>query len=301
MPPVEYPSQSMLLQEEVPHVHWPPYYPPEAYTTLFSGEQQYGESSFREPSPEVYHIPDPQIAPFQFSSSSLSAALSDPPRPPPPLPPLSAFNTPELVIHDIPNDTERQPSLSPLSQCNVMPEMSEDTPMSLAGYTEGAIGQGSVPQLPYTPELFNNLRQLSDCEVYSSSPFMASSDILRSHDQSYIWKPRGIPDADYDSPRSTFNGAVLYDVHDDFSSASSTPYIFSPSSLSPGPSPLPATLLELPNTEQPSSTSLLFSPPNEHRPPSVRRPRKNTSRKANPTLKVPAAPRLSSTLALSKE
>lgn len=300
---MEHPFQSVLLQEEVPHTHWPPYYPPEAYTTLFDDDHQPAESTFREPSPEVLHIPDPQIAPFQFSSSSLSAALSDPPRPPPPLPPLSAFNTPELLVYDIPNDAERQPSLSPLSQCDVIPEMSEDTLMTLGSYTEGAIEQGSqisVPQLPFTPDLFNTLRQLSDCEVYTASPFMVSSNVLRSHDSSYIWKPRGIP-ADYDSPRSTFNGSILYEAHDDFSSASSTPYLYSTSPLSPGTSPLPATLLDLPNTEQPSSTSLLFSPPNEHRPPSIRRPRKHTSRKSKPTLKPPVTTRLSSTLPLSSE
>ncbi|KAF5392486.1 hypothetical protein D9757_002205 [Collybiopsis confluens] len=50
-----------------------PYYPPESYP-LFSPEETQG--SFREPSPQAPSIPIP--APFQYSSSSLSAALEEP-------------------------------------------------------------------------------------------------------------------------------------------------------------------------------------------------------------------------------
>ncbi|PPQ92695.1 hypothetical protein CVT25_014002 [Psilocybe cyanescens] len=298
---VEEPFPIIQSQEAPLHVHWPPYYPPEAYTTFPVEEENTGEVSFREPSPEVLQIPDPKIAPFQFSSSSLLTALSDPPRPHAPLPPISAVNTPELIQHDIPNESERQPSLSPLSQCNGIPEMN-DILMSLDDYTQGSIEQlpleVSVSQLVYDSESFNNLRQFTDSDIYTASPFSIPTEITRT--EPYLWKPRGIPEF-YDSPHSAFGGSILYE---DYSSASSTPFVFS-SSLSPTSSPLPATLLDLPNTEQPTSNSLLFSPANDPRTTAtaanVRRPRKNTSRKTKPTLKVPVATRLSSTLPLSSD
>ncbi|KAH0590307.1 hypothetical protein H2248_000466 [Termitomyces sp. 'cryptogamus'] len=62
-----------------------PYYPPEAYP-CFSGEEDSAHHRpFRSPTPDVPHI-TPDVAPFQFSSSSLCAALSATPQVPEPLP-----------------------------------------------------------------------------------------------------------------------------------------------------------------------------------------------------------------------
>ncbi|KDR84868.1 hypothetical protein GALMADRAFT_217949 [Galerina marginata CBS 339.88] len=293
---------SQLPREEPTQVHWPPYYPPEAYPTFPIDEDHRPSHLFRDPTPEALDIPDPKVAPFQFSSSSLSAALSDPPRPPPPLPPVSVFSTPELLIHDIQTDTERQPSLSPLSQCNGIPEMN-DILMPLDGCGQLAMDQ---TQIPYESDTFHSfpLRQPSDPVYYSASPISITSEISRTTLDPLInfsfWKPR-MMEYDFDSPRSAFDGSLFNDGHDELSSSSSTPYIFS-SSLSPTSSPLPTSLLDLPNAEQPSSSSLLFSPANDVSPGNTRRPRKTTSsRKPKPTIKVPVATRLSSTLPLSTD
>lgn len=78
-----------VFQVDVLHQqpHWPPYYPPEAYSYLSPEEITTPDSGFREPTPEIVSH-SPHEAPFNFSSSSLSAALSDPPRIPVALPPI---------------------------------------------------------------------------------------------------------------------------------------------------------------------------------------------------------------------
>jgi hypothetical protein len=82
--------QPMSFQVDVLHQepHWPPYYPPEAYSYLSQEENSTPDSGFRVPTPEVVSH-SPHEAPFNFSSSSLSAALSDPPRIPMALPPVA--------------------------------------------------------------------------------------------------------------------------------------------------------------------------------------------------------------------
>ncbi|KAH9487048.1 Transcription factor MYB3R-4 [Psilocybe cubensis] len=297
---VEEPLPVAQFQEAPAHVQWPPYYPPEAYPTFPVDGESSGDIVFREPSPEVVQQPDPKVAPFQFSSSSLLTALSDPPRPHAPLPPISAVNTPELVQYDIPNESERQPSLSPLSQCNAIPDMN-DILMSLEDYTQGSIAQlpseNSASQITYDIESYNKLPQFTFGDIYTASPFTIPTELSRP--EHYNFKPVHIPKL-FDSPHSIYGG-VLYE---ETSSASSTPYVLS-SSLSPTSSPLPATLLDLPNSEQPSSNSLLFSPADGPRTTSmsagIRRSRKNTSRKNKPIIKVQVTTRLSSTLPLSSD
>lgn len=287
--------EPLLPTEDTLNVHWPPYpyYPPEAYPTFSIDEEPRTQRPFREPTPETLNIPDPIVAPFQFSSSSLSAALSDPPRPPPPLPPVSTFNTPELLVQDIPNDPDRQPSLSPLSQCNEM----DDISMSLEDYSQDSMGQQSsktsLSQLPpYETDAFH-FGHFTDYALSSSaSPISTQPELARTLDPLRLtfWKPRGQLDEFY-SP-SVINDAEL-------SSASSTPFIFS-SNLSPNSSPQSISLLDLPPTEQLSSNSLLFSPP-DSRMNHARRARKSTSKKPKPILKPSLATRLSSTLALCAE
>ncbi|KAF8971449.1 hypothetical protein BDZ97DRAFT_1786576 [Flammula alnicola] len=301
-------QENLAPLEEVSHheatldfQHWPPYYPPEAYPTFPTDEDSSTVRTFREPTPAALDIPDPNVAPFQFSSSSLSAALSDPPRPPPPLPPVSVSNTPELLVQDIPNDPERQPSLSPLSQYNGIPEMN-DVLMALDDYPQEPMDQrnleASITQLPYDPDTFN-IGRLSDSSFYTSaSPIFIPSELSRTFDplQFSIWKPRTVPEIDFDnSPRSIVDShSILNDGHDDLSSASSTPFIFS-TPLSPNSSPNPGSLMDLPNAEQPS---LLFAPPNESHFNHLRRTRKINSRKPKPSMKISLATRLSSVLPL---
>ncbi|KAG6891060.1 hypothetical protein C0995_014149 [Termitomyces sp. Mi166 len=81
-------EQTVVTSQTTDFTNWAPtypYYPPEAYP-CFSGEDNSASNHhFRSPTPDVSHI-TPDVAPFQFSSSSLSAALSVTPQAPEPLP-----------------------------------------------------------------------------------------------------------------------------------------------------------------------------------------------------------------------
>ncbi|KAJ7462810.1 hypothetical protein B0H11DRAFT_2054451 [Mycena galericulata] len=91
-------DETQVLQGESPQdgsMIWAIYYPPEAYSSVLGTEVSQGEHSFREPTPPQMPA-SPEVPPFQFSSSSLSAALSDPPRMSLPLPPVPDEETLEL-------------------------------------------------------------------------------------------------------------------------------------------------------------------------------------------------------------
>ena len=282
---------------------WPPYYPPEAYSTFPQQDGLDFERPFREPTPEVLDIPDPNIAPFQFSSSSLSAALSDPPRHAPALPPSSVFNTPDLVPPVPLNDCERQPSLSPLSQCDGIPEVN-DILMSFDNFPNQTTDQHGmeifIPSITYESDHMDNMSfNPADYPSYfSASPISISPEITRFTDTSQnIWKPRNMCEIELDnSPFSVFG--MLHDGHDS-SSTSSTPYILS-SPLSLTSSPYASSTVDLPMSEQPSSNSLLFSPPNEPHVNAAPRPKKATSvrKRSKASMKAASASRLSSTLSL---
>lgn len=66
------PQEPDITQWTLPY----PYYPPEAYPGFQADEGSGSNHTFREPTPEISTV-SPHVAPFQFSSSSLSAALSD--------------------------------------------------------------------------------------------------------------------------------------------------------------------------------------------------------------------------------
>jgi hypothetical protein len=282
---------------------WPPYYPPEAYSTFPQQDGLHFERPFREPTPEVLDIPDPNIAPFQFSSSSLSAALSDPPRHARALPPLSVVNTPDLVPPVPLNDYERQPSLSPLSQCDGIPEVN-DILMSIDEFSNQTMDQHgmeiSIPSITYESDHMDNIgfNPTDYPSYFSASPISISSEITRITDPSQnLWKPRNMCEIESDnSPFSVFG--VLNDGHES-SSTSSTPYILS-SPLSLTSSPYASSAVDLPMGEQPSSNSLLFSVPNEPHANTAPRPKKATSvrKRSKASLKAASASRLSSTLSL---
>ncbi|KAF6766108.1 hypothetical protein DFP72DRAFT_865603 [Ephemerocybe angulata] len=77
--------EHISIQLEAPETQDWPYYPPEMYPIISAGESR-PTVAFREPTPEVVAV-SPKVAPFQFASSSLSAALSAPPPRSRPLPP----------------------------------------------------------------------------------------------------------------------------------------------------------------------------------------------------------------------
>ncbi|KAJ3512793.1 hypothetical protein NLJ89_g3310 [Agrocybe chaxingu] len=314
-PPVQATScNSLPPEEQVPsQTLWPPYYPPEAYPTFPIDDEPRIGHQFREPTPEKLDLPDPQVAPFKFSSSSLSAALSGPPRAHPPLPPVSAFNTPELLVHDSLHDSERQPSLSPLSQCNGMPEMN-DVFMSL-GDCQQTMEQlrttdVAITQSPYVSSSGRlnilGLHTMEYAPYYSASPISFAMDINRPFESPFIensqWKVRNMSyESDVDnSPRSVLDGLTVWNEgHDDQSSASSTPYNFS-TPLSPTASPNPISPVDLPAVDNLATGSLLFAPPDSRGPGLIRRGRK-TSRRTKPSIKLAVTTRLSSQLPLSND
>ena len=275
---------------------WPAYYSLEAYSTFTQEDGLQFDRPFREPTPEALNITDPNIAPFQFSSSSLSAALSDPPRPAPALPPLSAVNTPDLVPPVQLNGCERQPSLSPLSQCDGIPEVN-DILMSFDNLSNQAMDQEgmefSIPSITYECDHMDNVgfNHADYSSYFSASPISISSEITPSQN---LWKPRNMSEIELDnSPFSVFG--MLHDGHN--SSTSSTPYILS-SPMSLTSSPHTSSAVDLPVAEQPSSNSLLFSPPYDPHASTAPRPKKATSvrKRSKASLKAASASRLSSTL-----
>ena len=284
---------------------WPPYYPLETYSPFSQEDGLQFDRPYHEPTSETLNIADSNISPFQFSSSSLSAALSDPPRPALALPPLSAVNTPDLVPPMQLNDCDRQPSLSPLSQCDGIPEVN-DILMSfdnLSNQINQAMDQESmefsIPSITYECDHMDNMGFIpADYSSYfSASPISISSDITRISDLSQnLWKPRGASEFELDnSPFSVFG--LLNDGHNS-SSTSSTPYILS-SPISLTSSPHTSSAMDLPVGEQPSSNSLLFSPYEPHAS-TAPRPKKTTSvrKRSKASLKAASASRLSSTLSI---
>jgi hypothetical protein len=295
------PEGSPFSQEPAAlEAHWPPYFPPEAYVTLdSSNEGQAVEHYFKVP-PSPLEIPNPEVAPFQFSSSSLSAALSDPPwrsRPLPPAPP-SVSNTPEL-FQDTLNEVEEPTNLSPLSQ---LPEM-QDVSMTFDDPSQIPLDQPHQPQLqvaisqsPYAPDGF--FLPFPDAGFSYISPITIPSEISQEQLFHDMWKVRGPEEYEFDSPRSFFDG--LLNFPDGFPSSPSTPF-FGSNSLSPSASPNLVSFVELPNAEIPSTGSLLLAPADGMQSTFNRRPVKRTvSRKHKPSAKLPI-PRLSSSLPLSSE
>lgn len=264
---------------------WPPYYPPEAYTTLTSADNVYANGHlFHALTPPLPERRNPEGAPFQFSSSSLSAALSDPPPPHNPLPPYSSSDTPELF-----QDT----NLSPLSQ---LPEM-HDVLMSPVGS-------------PYEPHLRVEVSQSTYEDPFSFpitdgfqyiSPITFPTELGHDNIFQEIWKMRGTEENEFDSPRTVFDGLVNFaDFHDSLSSPLSTPFstpFFHSNSLSPTSSPNPVSFVDLPNAEHPSTGSLLFSPPVHPR----RLAKRITTRKHKTAMNIQSLTRLSSSLPLSNE
>lgn len=242
----------------------------------------FNDSPFHAFTPALLERPNPEGAPFQFSSSSLSAALSDPPR----HHPLPPSDTPELSQDTL------DANLSPLSP---LPEI-HDVLMS-------------PNDSPYEPQL-----EVEVSQPYEDSFFFPITDRFQyispisfptelSHDNIFqeMWKMRGTEEIEFDSPRSVLDGLVNFaDFQDTLSSPLSTPYstpFFHSNPLSPTSSPNPISFVDLPNAELPSAGSLLFSPTVHPRRPA----KKISLRKHKSTMKIPLLTRLSSSLPLSSE
>ncbi|KAF8898459.1 hypothetical protein BD779DRAFT_1484033 [Infundibulicybe gibba] len=279
------------LQPEFPHTdpsqsHWAPYYPPEAYPSLsYPDESLYVVHSFEALQEDITSV-SPPIPPFQFSSSSLSAALSDPPRISQPLPPVPS--TPEVQFQD-PYDPDPGSSASP-SPSHCTPDPDPDDPMPVDEFTTNgeAIHSGQL--------LVQCFPDLSSTTFYQSAGSHTLDNIPNEtawlSPNSHLSQLSAFP-YDHSSPQLLINGSFDAEC---LSSATSTP--FGPSSsLSPTSSPNPVSPLELLPSERPLTNSLLFS--SDSGPSrSQRRPRKLPSKKL---IKPQGQVRLSSMLPLTPD
>ncbi|KAJ7596743.1 hypothetical protein C8J56DRAFT_296019 [Mycena floridula] len=223
-----------------------PYYPPEAYVGLNSSGNY-----FRESTPADIPLATPEVAPFQFSSSSLSAALSDPPRIHRPLPPETPPN--EL-------ETDYAGASSPETLSSISPSLFRndfDEPMSLDD-------SPMLHQSPFivSPNLHLNdgNKALAPMDMDTSLMFQLSAPsstefrslpLQNTASKSPLVFTDNLPNSYLSLPRDPFS-------YDENSSTSSSPFQ-RVNSLSPSSSPCANSPLELPSTTDQPRFSLLFS------------------------------------------
>ncbi|KAJ7456566.1 hypothetical protein FB451DRAFT_1276412 [Mycena latifolia] len=258
-----------LQQTDVEPQIWPVYCPPEAYPSVLGSEPSQGAHTFREPTPQM---PDsPEVPPFQFSSSSLSAALSDPPRTSLPLPPV-----PEET------DDKHQCDPDPVASTSYVHHNEQDTiaPADL-----------SLHRCPTSQTEKVGVADFPSPAASSSSSPLWRSPVVSSTDSLPLPPDSRPPGRTFDhTPLDTSFGP-------DASSSSSSPFA-PPSSLSPTDSPVPRSPIELPPIEHFPAESLLFSPSPYYRSAPSKRQKKVRPRKPPKGL---GEVRLSLTLPLSTD
>jgi hypothetical protein len=283
----------------LPQTTWSPFYTPEHFTTPL-------EDSYPLSNDFCLSVPqtDVQNAPFQFSSSSLSAALSDPQQNvlPSPLPHLI-----EDYYHDFPST-----SVSPASPNNDLLSNIEDQPMVICDTStfHDSLELGRIlSQVNFnSPSLPND--QALDVNGATVSPLFSPQDMSQPSalpPQGSPWTPSspfeifGFSPVEQPHQLRHFSNFSYEDgVLDDLSSTASTPIHFI-TSLSPTSSPGAISPIDLPSNDLHTTGSLLFSPTQRPREPALdthRRPRRMTTRRA---LKPPGTGRLSANLAIASE
>lgn len=302
------PNHPLEPPASVPEAAWPPYYPPEAYSIL-TEETRTNGGSFKPSTPPPLIIPDPAVAPFQFSSSSLSAALTDPPPRPRPLPPVSVYNTPELSQYTL-HDMDDQPTLSPLAHINIIPDMHDISttfnPSAPSIYLDSPLdshlSELPISHAPYGQDSLYTGLPFADSTFPFVSPIHIPQEIPQSGSFFEMWKPRYQEEFEFDSPRSVIDGLGFGDFNEGFSSSSSTPFLTS-HTLSPSASPNPIVFSDLPSADlSPSGgSSLLFSTGDGQNSGVQRSNRSISARKHKPCIKLPVPTRLSSSLPFTNE
>ncbi|KAF5375183.1 hypothetical protein D9758_000038 [Tetrapyrgos nigripes] len=244
-----------------------PYYPPESYH-LFQPENG-SSSTFREPTPTHEVLPpirDPP--PFQFSSSSLSAALDDPPR-------ISNVSVEYLNANSVSSSPASQPPTTPGSHSAYD---TYDEPMSL----DDSAFQTDLQDLS-TVYIYDGEGFVSDpAVVYPSGPSrLHLSDAFPASESSYNKSPQQhIPaleeiHSEYITFAENSSSDTSPDIHalEELPSTSSSPLQFIISSTTSPSSPDP----DLPSNDTSFSGSLLFSA-NPSAPSSDTRPRTSVLR-----------------------
>ncbi|KAJ7042682.1 hypothetical protein C8F04DRAFT_1076744 [Mycena alexandri] len=288
-------TQSQFLHGGGPHESlgdvWPVYCPPEAYHSALGSELSHGEHCFRESTPQM---PDsPEVPPFNFASSSLSAALSDPPRTSLPLPPIPD----EETFDNHPYDSEPEPFAStsypptpapPPPPSDPVPyELDTISPAQLSLKHCGSNSQTETFTSSRTSN-FSSPPASSTSSPRWRSPLISSTDSLPSSDDS---RPPGLV---FDHIPPDTSGP-------DASSSSSSPFI-PPSSLSPADSPIPCSPIDLPPIDHLPADSLLFSASYYYRmAPSMAPSKRQKKDRPRKPPKAAGEVRLSSLLPLSSD
>jgi hypothetical protein len=299
-------NQGLLLLSEspeesvLPQTTWSPFYTPEHFTTPL-------EDSY--PLPNDFCLPvlptDVQNAPFQFSSSSLSAALSDPLQ-------HNVFSSPlPNLIEDHCDPDFPSASVSPASPNNDLISNIEDQPMAMCDIStfHDSLELGRIlSQVNFnSPSLHND--QALDVNGATVSPLFSPQDMS----QPTALPPQGSPWTP-SSPFEAFGFSPVEQPHqlhhfssfsyedgalDELSSTASTPIHFI-SPLSPASSPGAISPIDLPSNDLQTAGSLLFSPTQRPREPAMdtHRRRRMTTRRS---LKPPGTGRLSANLAITSE
>lgn len=305
-------------------------HPPLSHDELLSAGPQwiYAAPAYEHWTSEEYNLNrrSPHSAPFQFSSSSLSAALSDPPRPHVALP-THEHEAPSISPASSPSReaTPDDPSVQ-MEQDNEHPsfpagaplplQLLRDDPFDARGDQENFLmspiyvfpnifdgWENPLPDLslPSPGPAFSGVEDGSACQSISDNftfLFNQSDDNL-----STLPDP---PDSNNSPPHlppnlDNISTSNQYDNPDDVTSGLSTPFHGS-HSVSTVSSPNLASPLELPVNQIPTNSSLLFSPQTCAQPPNsdiVIVPKK--SHKAKKPARPVGPSRLSSRLTLTPE
>ncbi|KAF9458340.1 hypothetical protein BDZ94DRAFT_1270889 [Collybia nuda] len=262
--------------QEQPQSHWPPYYPPEAYHCLSQVEKTGEDHRFTAQDLTIMSV-SPDIAPFQFSSSSLSAALSDPPPNPRPLPPIQESDPPpsaspspyNTYSDDFFHDQMSQDDF-PIQDQLELARILSGTHFDSQGFIVGAQNLHTNPPGDLVPGI-----------IYDGWDNLLPDIITLPSTHMSLQSLPGLPIDHHNLP-------------DDISSTLSTPSFFH-TSLSTSSSPNAPSPIELSPNEH-DLGSLLFSPDLQSQP------QKKVHRKAlKKSTKPPGPARLSSMLPLTPD
>lgn len=215
-----------------------PYYPPEAYP-CFPTDGSSLDVSFQEPAPGVPSV-SPDVAPFQFSSSSLSAALSDIPQNPRSLSTIYESEQPSSEIPPVHEETHQEITNS-ASQDNLSLNFEQDQDLSRI-FIGVHFDEDGVFHYP---------------EGDNTTPILPNGIIPETEGDP--WE-HFIPDL-FASPASTLLPLQGLDVPldrntSDMSSTLSTPFHFT-LSLSDPSTPNSSSPVDLPTSDQPSNTVVI--------------------------------------------
>ncbi|KAK2462006.1 hypothetical protein APHAL10511_006469 [Amanita phalloides] len=292
----------LLLSEPIddsssPQTSWSPFYTPECFTTQL--DNPYHLSNDFLPAVQT----DVQNAPFRFSSSSLSAALSDPLQHNALATPLPNFMD-DRCSRDSPSS-----SVSPASHNNDLLSNIEDQPMSLCNIStfQDSLELGRIlSQVSF----YSPAEQALEINGATVSPLFSPQDMSQPSSlppQGSPWSPStpfdsfGLSPVEQPIQLHHYGGLLCEDnAFDELSSTASTPLNFI-SSLSPTSSPGGISPIDLPMNDSQTTGSLLFSPTQRRRKPTLdthRRPRRTLTRR---TLKSPGTGRLSANLAITSD